>query len=725
MVSKEYNFATLISLIKAPVIKKAEKINLLLNQLYSFRNILNQISGKVLAKIGYTPERIKIYAPILEDKIIQVAAAKSDLLSSQQLPGQVALFGGLKGFDVEGYYFDFIPRAKKNIITNPNDLKKSLREVRAFLLNNKSQLSQFNGSTGWNIEVNAEAVKKWFSKKIGFIKLNAFTAIKDIIKVAVLVTSEMPKHKAGKRKKIHKFWSVVNVDGHIYPFGFLVIENAGKFIYDTTLIPVPKAAKPTGLAGFEFVNNLPPIPEFGQYAIHHGIKVQKCCQKNNLGRPFDEARRNSYTTIDKIVYQRQPATLNKLIGKTCNIAFTLNKTITGKYAVISADNLQPSHLGNIQNPLHFIPEAQPRNRATSESGHNTPKLIAENLRPAEIAEGATAYTGAPILNERGEVIQGNGRGFTIKFYYANFPDDPKNYKMWLKDNQACYGIKGNIDSINKPVLVRMVDVSDEAAIELGQFTQKDLEAVANETTQIKSKVGLITDESLDTIISSLLARDNGEQTLAELIREGNILKVLVNEKIIRGDDLEVYTRNGTINETGVNFVTKLLLNLIFKDADVNTPDVFLQLPVPLQKSIEKSALYLLKCRGDRSINSEVSKAILGLRDYLIFKPNGSVNEWRNQTDIFNGSVNDKFSEFEFKLIEIFASGQTQKQIVDRFKNYSVLVNIKPGDMFEEERPALSKKEAVLQNFGVEIQEPINSKLRAIATAKKLAQTLIP
>jgi len=117
----------------------------------------------------------------------------------------------------------------------------------------------------------------------------------------------------------------------------------------------------------------------------------------------------------------------------------LNKIVKGNYAIIDINLLQPSHIGNIQNPLHFIPEAQPRNRATSASGHNTPKLIAENLRPAEIVEGATAFAGAPIINERGEVIQGNGRAYTIKYYYSNFPNDPAKYKQWIKDNLTCLG----------------------------------------------------------------------------------------------------------------------------------------------------------------------------------------------------------------------------------------------------------------------------------------------
>lgn len=448
-----------------------------------------------------------------------------------------------------------------------------------------------------------------------------------------------------------------------------------------------------------------------------------------LGKPFDEAREMNTYTKDNTVYIRQSENLvKKIIGKACEISFALNKVIKGIYCLIEAEVLQPSHIGNMQNPLHFIPEAQPRNRATSASGHNTPKLIAENLRPAEIVEGATAYAGAPIINMRGEVIQGNGRAFTIKYYYNNFPNDPAHYKQWLKANLGCYDIQEDISGLVNPVMVRVVRITDEQAIELGQFTQKDLEAVANETTQIKSKVGLLTEEGLDRVLNDLLQSDTGEQSLAELIRSGSVLKTLVKENIIRTDDLEVYTRSGAINETGVNFVIKFLLNLIFKEGDVNTPDIFIQLPVSLQKAIEKSALYILKCRGEQSISQEITKAIIGLRDYLTFKPNGNLNEWKHQTDIFGGSVAEKFNALEFKFIELFAETPTQKQIIDVFKQYAALATVKPGDMFEDERPPLSKKEAVKTVFHIELEETIkptiNIKTKAIAIAKAKAKALL-
>lgn len=442
---------------------------------------------------------------------------------------------------------------------------------------------------------------------------------------------------------------------------------------------------------------------------------------SGLGLPFDTARQLSQNNTDGATYIRQDVLKsNKLIkGRDCEISFTVSKVVEGIYAIIEADSLQPSHIGNMQNPLHFIPEAQPRNRAMSQSGHSTPKIIAENLRPSEIIEGATAYTGAPIINTRGEVIQGNGRAYTMKFYYANYPNDNAGYKKWILKNAMYYGFTAKqIEKFNYPVMVRMVDISDLEAINLGQYTQKDLEAVASETTQVKSKAGLISNDALDKIIDELLSNDNGDKTLSELIRDSNILKVLIKENVIRPDDLELYKRNDIINETGVNFVTKLMLNLIFKESDVNTPDVFATLPVALQKAIEKSALYILKCRNEQNISKEIGLAIIGFRDYLQYKANGSIREWKKQIDIFGSSVQDKYNDLEFKLIEIFADTPSQKQIVEYFKKYALWATDQDGDMFEAARPALSKTEAVKRVFGIEIPPEVKPKITVTAGTKK-------
>jgi chromosomal replication initiation ATPase DnaA len=180
---------------------------------------------------------------------------------------------------VDGYYFDFIPKAKNNVISDESNLKQSIVEIKNYLIKNKT--TQRNDATGWFIEITEKSINKWFSQNIGFIKLKAFTVINEIIKVGILVKSEKANKKTATRDKIHHFWSIVSVDGKNYPFGFLVIEKNGKYIYNTTLVPVEKTIKPTGLAGFKFIKDFSSIPKLKQYAINKLSKV-KVKNKNEI-----------------------------------------------------------------------------------------------------------------------------------------------------------------------------------------------------------------------------------------------------------------------------------------------------------------------------------------------------------------------------------------------------------------------------------------------------------
>jgi lysophospholipase L1-like esterase len=430
---------------------------------------------------------------------------------------------------------------------------------------------------------------------------------------------------------------------------------------------------------------------------------------DELGRPFDEARTKGRYTFQGNTYIRQEPLEGILRGKIAHASFTLGRDQEIRYCIIPASKLQPSHLGSVQNPLHFIPEAQPRNRSASKSGSQTPGLIASNLRPAEICEGASAYTGAPIVNTRGEVIQGNGRGATMRLYYDQFPEDPAGYKRYLIENEACFGFGENfaehLAGIENPVLVRMCDVDDETAIVLGQYTQSDTEAVATEATKIKSKVYRVDDAGLRKIVDELLRHDSGESTLPELIRSSNVLQQFVAAGALRADELELYISNGVINKNGVFFVTSYLLNTLFKDGEVSTADVFTTLPDRIKQGIEKSTLYLLKTTPETSLNREISNAIMGSRDLEIFKQGGGgFKNWVTQPDIFGEVPLKKYSELELALIELWSKAATQKEITQPFKTYSFWVNDEPGDMFSGGRAGVDKNTAIEKTFGISVSK---------------------
>lgn len=194
---------------------------------------------------------------------------------------------GLNGFQVDEYYFDFIPEAKSIQEAKPELL---IPIVKVELL--KQRGSTFtNDNTGWQIELKRESIGKWFSQKIGDIKLKAFTAISDIVKVAIKTESD---------GNIHKFWSIVKVEGKIYPFGFIVKEENGKYLYHATLIPVEKIAKekPSGLDGFLLSGSPKPFLALARYEtpfadtkIHNldanSNELAGCnCEDEDLGMPY-------------------------------------------------------------------------------------------------------------------------------------------------------------------------------------------------------------------------------------------------------------------------------------------------------------------------------------------------------------------------------------------------------------------------------------------------------
>ena len=276
-------------------------------------------------------------------------------------------------------------------------------------------------------------------------------------------------------------------------------------------------------------------------------------------------------------YCRQPILKNVFYGRKTKVSFALDVVIDVQYCIISARKLQPSHIGNIENPLHFLPEAQPRNRATSQSGAETPRRIAENLRPAEIVEGANAYTGASVVNQRGEVIQGSGRGYTMRLYYEENTRkfDPANYVGYIRDNGDFLGFsKSDIQQVVsnaatfRPVIVRMASVSDTDAIKLGQYKQSDLEALSTKTNEIKSRVNLIDNDKLARTLERTFADVSEDATLSEIVRNSSLLSDLIRLGAIRKEQLEELTTNGRVNARGVQYVSDILLNLVFKGSDV-------------------------------------------------------------------------------------------------------------------------------------------------------------
>lgn len=428
--------------------------------------------------------------------------------------------------------------------------------------------------------------------------------------------------------------------------------------------------------------------------------------KPTLGRAYDSERTNEVVKwSDGKTYKRQKPLKKVHFGRFIDVSFSLESSVKAQYAFIEVDELQPSHLASAQNPLHFIPEAQPRNRAVSASGGKMPEIIAAKLRPSEICEGASAYTGAPITNTRGEVIQGNGRAYTMKFYYDQIEKNGATYKNYFENCQIAnfYGFKNaDIEKIfsimDNPVLVRMVDVSDEEAIKLGNFQQKDTEAVSSNTTDTKARLNRIDEKDLDKVINELIRSDDESLTLREVIARSKAFSYLVKFNVIRADEVEKYTHGkNLLNPTGTKFIEDFLISYVFKNS-VGTVDYFENMPHQTREGIKKGLLFLLKIDENKRIIDEIAQAVPEISAYHASRLD--FNGWANQIDMYSGqSAKERINPTVFKLVKKLSEPKTQSEVVRIFKDYKMLVSDTPATLSEDSKKGLSKKEA-LQKMGL-------------------------
>jgi macrodomain Ter protein organizer (MatP/YcbG family) len=237
-----------------------------------------------------------------------------------------------------------------------------------------------------------------------------------------------------------------------------------------------------------------------------------------------DARARGYRRMNGHKIDRQEP-VQALQGKEVSVKFSDDAIVGGRVAVIDVNLLQPSHIQGVRNPLHFIDEAQPKER-NDEASVLSARKIAGNIRPEEITSSVTAYTGAPTVNARGEAIQGNNRSDALRIMWENHPEQAALYKQYLKDHAEEFGLQAeDIEAMEHPVLVNMVDVDDAEAIRLGQYVAQDTESGGVERIKPKNALQRMGAE-MRSFANLLLRTSDDEMSFAGLVDSNgaNVLK---------------------------------------------------------------------------------------------------------------------------------------------------------------------------------------------------------
>ncbi|MDD6868616.1 MAG: helicase-related protein [bacterium] len=301
----------------------------------------------------------------------------------------------------------------------------------------------------------------------------------------------------------------------------------------------------------------------------------------------ENARKRGVRRFSGQMFTRQEP-LQGVPGKEVEVKFSQKDLPKGRVAVIEASQLQPSHVQGQRNPMFFIDEAQPKNRAEAVSAFAAQEM-AEGIRPQEITGSTTAYTGAPTVNARGEVIQGNNRSDALRYLWANnLPEQQAAYTQYLLDNAEQFGIDPEaVKGMQQPVLVNMLDVDDAEAIRLGQLTAQDTESGGIERIKPKNVAQKLGD-NMRSFANMLLRSGDDEATFGQLVDKngGSVLEWMAQKGAITNTQYQsAFDSKGNLTAEAKNDLQKVLYQAVFRGGSQQLEEMFDALPAKAQRAI--------------------------------------------------------------------------------------------------------------------------------------------
>lgn len=412
-----------------------------------------------------------------------------------------------------------------------------------------------------------------------------------------------------------------------------------------------------------------------------------------------DARARGYRRVNGHKVDRQEP-LQAVQGKEVNVKFSNDVVAPGNVTVIDASLLQPSHIQGVRNPLHFIDEAQPKER-NDEASVLSARKIAENIRPEEITSSITAYTGAPTVNERGEVIQGNNRSDALRLMWESHSEQAEAYRQYLKDHAEEFGLRAeDIVPIQSPVLVNMLHVDDTEALNLGQFVAQDTESGGVERIKPKNTLQRMGTE-MRSFANLLLRTSDDEMSFAGLVdaNGANVLKWMSQRGFISHTQYKsAFDSKGNLTPESKNDLRGIMYQSIFKDGSTRLEEMFNVLPVKAQKAILATAFRDYDSPNSERMVDEIQNSVRAYyalsQDKMFAEAKNfkeariAVENWKRQyqmDDVTGESYlpADNFSNFVLHLAAMY-KGESQSFIQNTFgKIYDLIQGTQEETLFEQ------------------------------------------
>lgn len=441
------------------------------------------------------------------------------------------------------------------------------------------------------------------------------------------------------------------------------------------------------------------------------------------------ARRRGYKVVEREAVFRQDeiGARERVEFGDAEVFFTEDVRRRARYVVIDAERLQPSHREGKRNWLHFIPEAQPKNRTDTVSAVTADKH-ARDIKPELLTGNNSAYSGAPVVNSRGEVIQGNGRADALRIMYDRYPHSADRYAAGIagfvgataeKLRKAVSPWPG--ENAGWPVLVRMLDADDEEAITLGQYSDTQMTSGGGGVFSPRAVARQLVSNKAFSKFTRIIfdVPDDDESSLKDLIRGENGMQAvawLARMRFITPSEAQAcveVTRYGKImTKAGREALLDVFASILFEEAQGEFETMFDKIPARAQTAIVGIAARDVQMPDGKKLLPDIRRGVELCAMLIMRQPDfekartaeqarHAVYMWENQSTMFNADKfpADKFSAEDKALAVLFKVG-TMRGITQTLNEiYGKMEGSAPSMFAQDEFGELSKQEAMRRVLG--------------------------
>ena len=349
------------------------------------------------------------------------------------------------------------------------------------------------------------------------------------------------------------------------------------------------------------------------------------------------AKRNSnngsaFSSVEKVEGARKTRTMPN------------GQVLKGRYVLVPAESLIPSH-----NPMNGWKSSE--GFPLNEKGQNVNDRDYEHNEAAQqhTEQISRKYDGqavdkVPTISQDGLVYDGNGRTMAGQLAAVNNTDT--EYMQALRDNAETFGFTPEqVDAMPHGRVVFMLDEALPFTTETFAMFNAEDKKTENNTEQAVANSKRLSEEQVMNIASVIDEYSTLDSFFQSEKGAAEVMKTLQNVGLLGQNEVAGMLDNGMLNAKGREYLTSLLLGAILEEKAIREASANPQLKDTILRAIK--AIIANRQLKEFALTEEISNAISLL--YEAKKANMPLVQYLRQTNMFEGSVRDRYSDFDILL----------------------------------------------------------------------------